>query len=113
MTRKADKVGVTSHDGILRIDFKYSSSNNRLLNAEMTMNPDGTVTITGEKERWDLNLFGERPNDPDKNLFTEDSYVMRKYWPWSKEKKELRAGWLTYKERDKITYISNSFIIIE
>lgn len=113
MTRKADKVGISSHNGILRIDFNHASTFSTLLNVEMTVNPDGTVTITGEKERWFLNALGGKPDDPDRNLFTEDSYVMRKYWPWSKEKKELRAGWLTYKERDKITYISNSFIIIE
>jgi hypothetical protein len=114
ITKKFEKANVIPHKGGIKIDSVNTTMENKHYNVSVTIDTElNTCTVFAEKPKYGINFYGALETLPDINDVMDSSIETYKLFPWSTPSKRIRKGWFELKERNKISYISNNYVIVE
>lgn len=100
-------------DGLLTIDATHTSIFNKYYNVTVVENDDKTITVKGEKPKFETTIFENDKLTADM-LIEEDTELVKKYWLFGEKIRVPKRNQIVeYKKRDHKTFTSNNYLIIE
>ena len=105
-----ERCGITINNGVIIIEDSNYHWFDLHYNVKIEIdNNTNVIDIIGEKCNFTFRLGGY---DIDESLYTDDSFEDYKTWfGFGSIKRRLKYGYIEKKERTKISYKSNNFII--
>lgn len=106
--------GINHKGSKLKINSVNWGLENKHYNVKITIDTDKNLCfVTAEKPNWFANIPGLREVLPKVN--DVDERYIEEYRPFyiGKLTKRVQQGWVEFKKRDTVKYISNCFLLIE
>lgn len=109
---KVERANVYIENGVVHIDTVNTDMYSICYDVEWGT-IGNVITVIAYRPQYTINsssIFGDRDIIVD-NLIDEDVEYKNKYWFFGSKVKVAKRGWVEYKERIKVTYTANNWLI--